>query len=592
MIPDDFKQQLLNRVDIVDVIERHVQLRKAGQNYVARCPFHNEKTPSFSVSPSKQFYHCFGCGAHGNAIGFVMEHAGLGYVEAVRELAAMVGMTLPEQRAADLALHSRHGPDLPQVLLQAARFYKDQLRHSERAIGYLKQRGVSGEIAARFGLGYAPVGWQSLAEAFSDYKTSAALKDAGLVIDAEGGRRYDRFRDRIVFPIASARGTIIGFGGRIIDAGEPKYLNSPETALFEKGRELYGLFQARQGLREHGRAVVVEGYMDVVALAQHSVAGVVATLGTATTPTHVEKLLRLTDEVIFCFDGDEAGRRAAWRAVEMSLAKLADGKRIAFLFLPDGDDPDSYVRREGGHAFDAQLRGAIPLSEMVVRELSERSDLASPEGRARLLHLAKPLLAQVSAPALSLLLRRRLATVAQVDIADIERLFGLRRAAQSALGATSAHPRRSAPTLMRWLLQAIMIAPQLAVRLERSLLDPTDRYTPALGAVLDLLAARPDITPRQVVPWAMEYLQDGAITSVLREIQSDLMSAPQVDIEPEFSQAVAKAQQQSVQRRLTALRASEYRTPEEQAEFERLLRGLSRAASEARLPATPLPSGV
>jgi DNA primase len=443
MIPDDFKQQLLSRVDIVDVIERHVQLRKAGQNYVARCPFHNEKTPSFSVSPSKQFYHCFGCGAHGNAIGFVMEHAGIGYVEAVKELAAMVGMTVPEQRARDAAARIQPGPDLAQCLLRAARFYKDQLKRSERAIGYLKQRGLNGEIAARFGLGYAPDDWQALAEAFPDYKTLAALKDAGLVIDAEGGRRYDRFRDRIVFPIANPRGAIIGFGGRVIDAGEPKYLNSPETPLFEKGRELYGLFQARQGLRESGRAVVVEGYMDVVALAQSGVPGVVATLGTATTPMHVEKLLRLTDEIVFCFDGDEAGRRAAWRAVETSLGKLVDGKRVGFLFLPDGDDPDSYVRREGREAFELRLREAIPLSEMIVRELSGRSEFNTPEGRARLLHLAKPLLAQVSAPALGLLLRRRLAAAAQVDVADVDRLFGIRRAPQALRPAAAQRPRRA-----------------------------------------------------------------------------------------------------------------------------------------------------
>jgi DNA primase len=590
MIPDDFKQQLLNRVDIVDVIERHVQLRKAGQNYVARCPFHNEKTPSFSVSPSKQFYHCFGCGAHGNAIGFVMEHAGVGYVDAVKELAAMVGMALPEQRAADSPLRVQPGPDLTECLLRAARFYKDQLKKSERAIGYLRQRGLSGEIAARFGLGYAPGGWQSLAEAFPDYKTLAALKDAGLVVDAEGGRRYDRFRDRIVFPITNARGAIIGFGGRVIDAGEPKYLNSPETPLFEKGRELYGLFQARQGLRESGRAVVVEGYMDVVALAQFDVPGVVATLGTATTPMHLDKLMRLTDQVIFCFDGDEAGRRAAWRAVETSLGKLADGKGVGFLFLPDGDDPDSYVRRNGRDAFEQRLREAVPLSEMIVRELSERTDLATPEGRARLLHLAKPLLAQVNAPALALLLRRRLAQAAQVEVADIERLFGLRRAPQAAPVAAAAQPpRRGAPTLMRWLLQAILTAPHLAARLERSALDPADRYTPALAALLDLVAARPDISPRQVVPWAMEHIEDGAIASVLREVQCDLLSAPQVDVEAEFTEALAKARQQASQRRLTALRAAEHRSPEEQAELESLLQGLSRAAKE---PAARLESRV
>jgi DNA primase len=590
VIPDDFKQQLLNRLDIVDVIERHVQLRKAGQNYVARCPFHNEKTPSFSVSPSKQFYHCFGCGAHGNAIGFVMEHAGLGYIDAVKELAAMVGMTLPEQRVSEHTARAQPTPDLAQCLLQAARFYKEQLKTSERAVGYLKQRGLSGEIAARFGLGYAPPGWQALAQIFPDYRGSSALKDAGLVVDAEGGRRYDRFRDRIMFPIANARGGIIGFGGRIIDAGEPKYLNSPETALFEKGRELYGLFQARQGLRESERAVAVEGYMDVVALAQFGVPGVVATLGTATTPMHVEKLLRLTDEVVFCFDGDEAGRRAAWRAVETCLGKLVDGKRVGFLFLPDGEDPDSFVRREGSEAFNARLRAAIPLSEMIQRELRSRADLSTPEGRARLLHLAKPLLAQVTAPALGLLLRRRLAELAQVDGADIDRLFGLRRPPQQAQKGTAWRPpRRTAPTLTRWLLQAVMSAPHLAGRLERALLDPSDRHTPALSALLDLVASRPDITPRQVVPWAVEQVQDEDIAAVLREVQCDLLAAPDVDVEAEFTEALTKVQQQKTQRRLTQLRASEQRTPEEQAEFERLLQGLSQRPKQ---PADRLESSV
>ncbi|RPI43238.1 MAG: DNA primase, partial [Betaproteobacteria bacterium] len=286
MIPDDFKQQLLSRVDIVDVVERHVPLRKAGQNYVARCPFHSEKTPSFSVSPSKQFYHCFGCGAHGNAISFVMEHAGVGYVEAVKELAAMVGMTVPDVRSSPVSsgLKETSGQGLGEVLITAARFYKEQLKRSEAAIAYLKRRGVTGDIAARFGLGYAPSGWQSLAEAFPGYSTSAQLKDAGLVIDAENGRRYDRFRDRIMFPITDQRGNIIGFGGRAFgDAAQdgPKYLNSPETALFQKGQELFGLFQARQAIRTHGRVVIVEGYMDVVALHQHGIDFAVATLGTS-----------------------------------------------------------------------------------------------------------------------------------------------------------------------------------------------------------------------------------------------------------------------------------------------------------------------
>ncbi len=344
MIPKSFIQDLLNRLDIVDVVERYVPLKKAGANYTACCPFHNEKSPSFTVSQSKQFYHCFGCGAHGTAIGFVMEHGGLGFVDAVEELAQSIGVAVPQEIQTGPAQH-KIAPDLYEVMQSAMRYYREQLKLSPRAIDYLKRRGVSGEIAARFGIGFAPEGWQNLASV-CDYQ-QAALLETGLAIEAEGGRRYDRFRDRIMFPIVNTRGQVIGFGGRILDQGEPKYLNSPETPLFEKGHELYGLFQAQKAIRASGQVVVVEGYMDVVALAQHGIAYVVATLGTATTAYHVQKLLRLSDEVIFCFDGDAAGQRAAWRALENALPQLVDGKRIGFLFLPQQHDPDSYVREHG-----------------------------------------------------------------------------------------------------------------------------------------------------------------------------------------------------------------------------------------------------
>ena len=328
MIPQEFIQSLLGRVDIVDVVDRYVKLKKAGANFQACCPFHNEKTPSFTVSPTKQFYHCFGCGAHGNAIGFLMEYSGLAYPEAIRALAETVGLPVPETRgtggfkgAADAA------PGLAARMMEALSYYRAELKKSKAAIDYLKGRGVSGEIAARYGLGYAPDGWQNLEAVFSDYAT-ASLKDTGLVIDSEPegerkSRRYDRFRHRVMFPILDARGNVIGFGGRVIGAGEPKYLNSPETPLFEKGRELYGLYQARRAIRDASQVIVVEGYMDVVALAQHGVENAVATLGTATTPVHVGKLLKMADNVVFCFDGDAAGRKAAWRALEVSLPVVA-----------------------------------------------------------------------------------------------------------------------------------------------------------------------------------------------------------------------------------------------------------------------------
>jgi DNA primase len=352
MIPQSFIQELLHRVDIVDVIDRHVKLKRAGANFSACCPFHSEKSPSFTVSPTKQFYHCFGCGAHGTAVGFLMEYSGLGFVDAVKELAQGIGLTVPEERSHEPQRRrneSEDGEDLHAVMLKAAQFYRGALKDAPQAIEYLKRRGLSGEIAKKFGVGYAPEGWQNLERAFPQYQSSA-LTLAGLVKQNDEGRRYDVFRDRIMFPIVDVRGNVIGFGGRVLDKGEPKYLNSPETPLFEKGRELYGLYQARRAIRDAGRVIVVEGYMDVVALAQHGVEYAVATLGTATTPAHVQKLLRQTDEIVYCFDGDSAGRRAAWRALENSLGQLADDKQLRFLFLPQGEDPDTYVRQHGsGH---------------------------------------------------------------------------------------------------------------------------------------------------------------------------------------------------------------------------------------------------
>ncbi len=426
MIPPDFIQQLLARVDIVDVVDKHVKLKKAGQNYSACCPFHSEKTPSFSVSPQKQFYHCFGCGAHGTAVSFLMEYAGMGFRDAVRELAEGVGLPMPQEAdRGESVERAKEAASLGEVMTAAMNFYRSELKRSAKAIDYFKGRGVSGEIAAKFGLGYAPDDWQGLKGAVDDY-TAAALSECGLVIDNDEGRRYDRFRDRVMFPILDQRGNVIGFGGRVIGEGEPKYLNSPETPLFEKGRELYGLFHARRSIRDTQTAIVVEGYMDVVALAQNGVENAVATLGTATTPTHVQKLLRMADNLVFCFDGDKAGRKAAWRALEQSLPVVVDGKDIRFLFLPAEDDPDTFVRRLGKEAFMAELKKAKPLSAVLFDELSAQVDITNEEGRARLLANAKPLIAQVSAqtaPALALMLRRRLADTIGLGAIEVERLI-------------------------------------------------------------------------------------------------------------------------------------------------------------------------
>lgn len=425
MIPQDFIQQLLQRVDIVDVVDRHVKLKKSGQNYSACCPFHSEKTPSFSVSPTKQFYHCFGCGAHGTAISFLMEYNGMGFRDAVDELASSVGMTLPQEADREASIErARATASLTEVMAAAMQFFRRELKASPQAIDYLKGRGLTGEIAARFGLGYAPDDWQGLKAAVDDY-SAGALKECGLVIDSDEGRRYDRFRDRVMFPILDQRGAVIGFGGRVIGAGEPKYLNSPETPIFEKGRELYGLFHARRSIRDENTVIVVEGYMDVVALAQSGVENAVATLGTATTPMHVEKLLRLADNLVFCFDGDKAGQRAAWRALEQALPVVQDGKDVRFLFLPVEDDPDTFVRRLGREAFLEEVRRAKPLSSYLLDQLKAQVDLSNDEGRARLVTLAKPMVGQIAAPALAMLVRRKLAEEAGFSALEIERLVPL-----------------------------------------------------------------------------------------------------------------------------------------------------------------------
>jgi DNA primase len=421
VIPPTFIHDLLARADVAEVVGRSVQLKKAGANYKGLCPFHGEKSPSFVVSPTRQTYHCFGCGVHGNAIGFLMEHSGLGFIDAVKELASTMGVAVPDDDAspaeraqAEKAKEQR--ATLTEVLKKAAQHYRAQLRTSDSTIAYLKRRGLSGEIAKRFGLGYAPPGWNGLASVFAQYD-DPLLVQAGLVIEKEdeageaspaGGsnlasspgsgsrRRWDRFRDRVMFPIRDVKGEVIGFGARVMDGGgEPKYLNSPETPVFVKGRELYGLFEARQAIRERGYVLVTEGYMDVVALAQLGFANAVATLGTACTADHVAKLLRFSEHIVFSFDGDSAGRRAAARAMEAVLTHATDTRSFRFLFLPPEHDPDSYVREHGPEAFEALVAAAIPLSQQVAAQAADSCDMATAEGRSRMLATARPWLEQL-----------------------------------------------------------------------------------------------------------------------------------------------------------------------------------------------------
>ena len=484
MIPQSFITDLLNRVDIVDVVGRYVQLKKGGANYMGLCPFHNEKSPSFTVSPTKQFYHCFGCGAHGTAIGFLIEYSGLGFVDAVKDLAQNVGMIVPDaddkippaQRAAQQA----QSLAMTDALNQACSYYRTQLREAPHAIAYLKSRGLTGEIAARFGMGYAPGGWDNLRSVFPDYDAQA-LVESGLVIDKvdeEGNRhkRYDRFRERVMFPIRNTKGQVIGFGGRVLDGGEPKYLNSPETPLFQKGLELYGLFEARQAIRDAGYVLVTEGYMDVVALAQLGFPQAVATLGTACTSTHVQKLLRQTDNVIVSFVGDKAGRRAARRALDACLPQVSDDKTIKFLFLPQEHDPDSFVRERGAEAFEQEIHDAMPLSQFLLREVTQEHDLDTPEGRAHAQFEAKPLLQAMSPSALRLQIVRGLASMTQSTPAEIESLFELSKPVSV---ARRAPPRQGRPVpvgLERQILRILVSHPHLALLLDEAALACFDHF--------------------------------------------------------------------------------------------------------------------
>jgi DNA primase len=571
VIPDSFKQELLHRVDVVDVIERYVPLKKGGANYLACCPFHSEKTPSFTVSPSKQFYHCFGCGAHGNAISFLMEYQGLGYVEAVKDLAESVGMKMPEFEPR--AKTSESGPDLHAVMDRACDYYREQLKAAPRAVEYLKGRGLTGKIAARFGIGYAPEGWQNLESVFANY-SDKALKDAGLVIDGEGGRRYDRFRDRIMFPILDHRGSVIAFGGRVLGEGEPKYLNSPETPLFEKGRELYGLSQARPAIRAAGRVVVVEGYMDVVALAQHGIEYAVATLGTATSPVHVQKLLRQTDEVVFCFDGDAAGRKAAWHALETSLPYLADNKAVRFLFLPVEHDPDSFVRQEGRQALEKRLAGARPLSEFLLDELKARSDPGTAEGRSRLVHEAKPLLQKLSAPALRLQVLRAVAEAAGTSLEDAARLTEIRvsRTYDARPAPAQGAPRASQlPQAKREhkLLQCLLAKPALVAELPEAMLDGRSFEGRMLIAVADFCRRSPHAQGGELI----EHFKDGEFAAAIASSQAALLETKLEGdhMEPEFHGAVAHWLREQRKSRLEALSAKSERTPAEQVEIRNLV---------------------
>jgi len=507
VIPQGFIQDLLARVDLVDVVGRYVQLKKAGQNFLGLCPFHSEKSPSFTVSPSKQFFHCFGCGAHGTAIGFLMEHRGLGFVDAVRELAQQAGIKVPEGPA-EAGQAGGRLKALAELLQRASDHYRQCLKGNVAAIEYLKGRGLRGATAARFALGVSPDEWTGLAAVFDRYD-DPQLVEAGLVIAGEG-KRYDRFRGRVMFPIRNRRGWVIGFGARALDGSEPKYLNSPETPLFHKGHELYGLFEAQEAIRRKRRVIVCEGYLDVIQLAQAGFEETVAALGTAVTSHHVGELLRLADHVIFAFDGDAAGRKAARRALEAALPALADNRRVDFLLLPEGEDPDSLVRSHGADAFTAELGRALPLSRWFIRSLSEGKDLGTAEGRAALLGEARPLVSSMPAGALRMQLLNELAEVARSAAADVENLFGIKPWRRLPEAPRRDNRRQAVETadLKQHILQRLLAFPDLAGEFD--------------GAIAAEFADGQSDLDRQVVEvWRTAAGQSGLTCGSLQEMLAD-----------------------------------------------------------------------
>lgn len=537
-IPRQFIDEVLLRADIVEIIDSRVPLKKAGKDYKACCPFHDENTPSFTVSPTKQFYHCFGCGAHGTAIGFLMEYEHMSFPEAVEELANRLGLRLPEENHA-VKERVDGAAELLRMLEAAVRYYRAQLRDSPRAIAYLKQRGVSGDVAAAFGIGYAPDGWNHLTDALAaNAAEREALVQAGLTVRREDNRHYDRFRDRIMFPIHDHRGRVVGFGGRIIDQGEPKYLNSPETPCFHKGRELYGLFRARDSIKSRGRVLVVEGYMDVVALAQSGVDNAVATLGTATTREHLERLFRYAPEIVFCFDGDRAGRDAAVRALETVLPVMHEGRQISFLFLPEGEDPDSLVRKEGGDAFGARVGRGKPLPDFFFESLASKVDLKRLDGQTRLVELARPLLAKLPDGMFRDMMIERLADISRLAATRIAVALrpstGNRSAAFDRDHAARSQIRQPRQPSIIWMAAAMLVQhPELGAMIgDRELLDALDRPgVDVFQKIVDVVQITSGLNTAAII----EHFRDSEYQHIIARLATWNHPVLSQDVSAEFS---------------------------------------------------------
>lgn len=501
LIPQDFIDDLIARADIIEVIGRRVQLRKAGREFKACCPFHDEKTPSFTVSPVKGFYHCFGCGAHGTAIGFLMEFDHLSFVEAIESLAHSMGVEVPRDESDRPA---QRYDELFSLMAAVEKFWQQALRESPAAVDYLKRRHIDGETAHRFAIGYAPEGWTALLDRFGKSPEGIErLLAAGLIIRKDNGSHYDRFRDRLMFPIRDQRGRTIGFGGRTLGDGEPKYLNSPETVLFHKGRELYGLYEARRSLRQIDQLIVVEGYMDAVALARHGINFAVATLGTATTSEHLNRLFRLTENITFCFDGDRAGKAAAWRALENALPQVREGRQIRFAFLPENQDPDSFVNEHGASRFLEEIDRATALSDFLIDDLSAQVDMQTVDGRARLAELARPLLARIPQGVYRELLSARLAETVGLTVPAIERLLSPKSENDQASGTGARETGRRAarspgpdrPSVVRRAIALLLNQPSAALDLDTGKLEGVSRPgVDLLRDLIEMVRDEPDIS--------------------------------------------------------------------------------------------------
>ncbi len=557
-IPQSFVDDLLARVDIVELINEYVPLKRAGQDYQARCPFHDEKSPSFTVSPRKQFYHCFGCGAHGTALGFLMQHGRMEFPEAVRALAERVGVPVPEEgggtRSADAAAATLYG-----TLDRARQFFQRQLREhpqAQRAREYLRERGLDPATIEAFQLGYAPPGWDGLVGALGAAAGAREeLVRAGLAIPRGGSRPYDRFRDRVMFPILDRRGRTVGFGGRVLDNSKPKYLNSPETPVFHKGRELYGLYQAQRASREIEVVLVVEGYMDVLALAQAGFTSAVATLGTAATAQHLEQLFRAAPRLVFCFDGDAAGRKAAWRALETSLPLLREGRQASFVFLPEGEDPDTWVRRVGAERFRVEIERGLPLSAFLFDRLTTRVDLATLDGRARLVELARPLVTRIPEGAFRQLVEKRLAELTRLEPAEVARALepaGQPRPAPRPVVARA--PVQQPPSLVRRTVTLLLHHPEVlgAAGVLPSVREAGLPGAEVLGEMIELLRSRPDLSMAGV----LEHFRETETGQHLAKLaRAEDPALPEADLVREFRDAVVRIARKGPEQRFQDLGA-------------------------------------